>query len=80
MEKDVEVVLGSNGRSLDLLKATFPNLRCIEIYVDNYKPYKAGAHAIQEWIGVVGIKNIHGDFYNVMGLPVSRVVQALQSL
>jgi len=53
----------------------------IEFYVDNYKPYdKAGAYAIQEWIGVVGIKNIHGDFYNVMGLPVSRVVQALQNL
>lgn len=53
----------------------------IEFYVDNYKPYdKAGAYAIQEWIGVVGIKTIDGDFYNVMGLPVSRVVQALQNL
>ncbi len=53
----------------------------IEFYVDNYKPYdKAGAYAIQEWIGVVGIKAITGDFYNVMGLPVSRVVQALQNL
>jgi septum formation protein len=41
-------------------------------YVDKYKPYdKAGAYAIQEWIGVVGIKAIRGDFYNVMGLPVS---------
>lgn len=51
----------------------------IEFYVDKYKPYdKAGAYAIQEWIGVVGIKCINGDFYNVMGLPVSRVVQALQ--
>ena len=50
----------------------------IEFYVDKYKPYdKAGAYAIQEWIGVVGIKAITGDFYNVMGLPVSRVVQAL---
>lgn len=50
----------------------------IEFYVDKYKPYdKAGAYAIQEWIGVVGIKEITGDFYNVMGLPVSRVVQAL---
>ena len=47
----------------------------IEFYVDNYKPYdKAGAYAIQEWIGVVGIKSVKGDFYNVMGLPVSRVV------
>jgi septum formation protein len=51
----------------------------IENYVDKYKPYdKAGAYAIQEWIGVVGIKGIDGDFYNVMGLPVSRVVQALR--
>jgi septum formation protein len=53
----------------------------IEFYIDNYKPYdKAGAYAIQEWIGVVGIKSMNGDFYNVMGLPVSRVVQVLQNL
>lgn len=51
----------------------------IEYYVDTYKPYdKAGAYAIQEWIGVVGIKSIKGDFYNVMGLPVSRVVKELR--
>ena len=50
-------------------------------YVDKYKPYdKAGAYAIQEWIGVVGIKAVAGDFYNVMGLPVSRVVQELNAL
>jgi septum formation protein len=53
----------------------------IQFYVDKYKPYdKAGAYAIQEWIGVTGIKSVNGDFYNVMGLPVSRVVQALRSL
>ena len=53
----------------------------IEYYIDNYKPYdKAGAYAIQEWIGVTGIKSINGDFYNVMGLPVSRVVKELRSL
>jgi septum formation protein len=53
----------------------------IEFYVDKYKPYdKAGAYAIQEWIGVVGIKSIRGDFYNVMGLPVSRVVRALEKI
>jgi septum formation protein len=52
----------------------------IEYYVDEYKPYdKAGAYAIQEWIGVLGIKCIHGDFYNVMGLPVNRVVRTLIS-
>jgi septum formation protein len=50
----------------------------INFYINKYKPFdKAGAYAIQEWIGVVGIKKINGDFYNVMGLPVSRVLQAL---
>lgn len=53
----------------------------IAFYVHKYKPYdKAGGYAIQEWIGVVGIKAIEGDFYNVMGLPVSRVVEVLSTL
>ena len=53
----------------------------IEFYVDKYQPYdKAGAYAIQEWIGVVGIRSVNGDFYNVMGLPVSKVVKALQKI
>ncbi|HEX6915772.1 MAG TPA: Maf family nucleotide pyrophosphatase [Chitinophagaceae bacterium] len=53
----------------------------IRFYVEKYEPLdKAGAYAIQEWIGVVGIKSIRGDFYNVMGLPVSRVIQSLQQL
>lgn len=53
----------------------------VKFYVDKYKPYdKAGAYAIQEWIGVVGIRCISGDFYNVMGLPVSRVIQSLNSM
>jgi septum formation protein len=47
-------------------------------YVDKFEPFdKAGAYAIQEWIGVIGIRSVAGDFYNVMGLPVSKVVQAL---
>jgi septum formation protein len=52
----------------------------IAYYVDKYQPYdKAGAYAIQEWIGVVGIRSIRGDFYNVMGFPISRVVQELNA-
>jgi septum formation protein len=51
-------------------------LEQIRHYVHTYKPYdKAGAYAIQEWMGVVGIHSIRGDFYNVMGLPISRVAQ-----
>lgn len=53
----------------------------IEYYVANFQPYdKAGAYGIQEWIGVIGIARIHGDFYNVMGLPVSKVVRILNEL
>ena len=67
----------------DITEVEFHNITVseIEFYVDKYKPYdKAGAYAIQEWIGVVGIKSINGDFYNVMGLPVSRVVQQLKRM
>lgn len=50
----------------------------ITYYIDQYKPYdKAGAYGIQDWIGVVGIKGIEGDFYNVMGLPVSKLLSYL---
>ena len=50
----------------------------ISHYVTNYKPYdKAGAYAIQEWIGVIGIEKINGDYYNVMGLPIGDVAIAL---
>jgi septum formation protein len=67
----------------DITEVEFHDLTVeqIEFYVDRYKPYdKAGAYAIQEWIGVVGIKSVKGDFYNVMGLPVSRVVRELEKM
>jgi len=79
------VVMMRNGRERALSDSTevwFHELTPaqIEFYVDNYKPYdKAGAYAIQEWIGVVGIRAIHGDFYNVMGFPVSRVLKELDN-
>lgn len=65
----------------DTTEVVFHKLTTEQIvhYVDNYKPFdKAGAYAIQEWIGVVGIESIRGDFYNVMGLPVSRVLKSLK--
>jgi len=50
-------------------------------YIDHYKPYdKAGAYGVQDWIGAVGIDRINGCFYNVMGLPVSKVVEQLETM
>lgn len=77
------VILHKSGEIVfsDTTEVTFHELtrEQIEYYVDQYQPYdKAGAYAIQEWIGVIGIKSINGDFYNVMGLPISRVVQAME--
>lgn len=53
----------------------------IDYYVREYKPFdKAGSYAIQEWIGLVGIERINGDYYNVMGLPIGEVVKRVATL
>ena len=53
----------------------------IQFYIKIYEPFdKAGAYAIQEWIGLIGIEKINGCFYNVMGLPVSKLFSELQRL
>ena len=51
----------------------------ITYYVDTYKPFdKAGAYAIQEWIGHIGITRIEGSYFNVVGFPVQRFYEALK--
>ncbi len=53
----------------------------IDHYIKNYQPFdKAGAYAIQEWIGIIGIEKIKGDYYNVMGLPIGEVLLHLEML
>jgi septum formation protein len=52
----------------------------IREYVKKYQPLdKAGAYGIQEWIGFVAIEKVSGCFYNVMGLPMSRLVKELKA-
>ena len=62
---------------------TFKSLSDEEIhyYIDNYKPFdKAGAYGIQEWIGYIGVTALKGSYYNVMGLPVQRIYEAIRTL
>lgn len=51
----------------------------ISWYVNHFTPLdKAGAYGIQEWIGCIGVKNINGSYYNVMGLPLHRLYSELK--
>lgn len=51
----------------------------IKYYLDSCRPYdKAGAYGIQEWIGYIGIKKLEGSFYNVMGLPITKLYEKLE--
>ena len=64
----------------DTTEVWFKPLSDAEItrYVDTFKPFdKAGAYAIQEWIGYIGITRIDGSYFNVVGFPVHRVYELL---
>lgn len=51
----------------------------ITYYIDHFQPYdKAGAYAIQEWIGLCKISKIEGTYANIMGLPVDLVYERLK--
>ena len=82
-----EVVTGVTLRSStressfsDMTRVHFKELSDADIayYIERYKPFdKAGAYGIQEWIGYIGIRSVEGSYFNVMGLPVDRVRDAI---
>ena len=52
----------------------------IDYYISNYEPYdKAGSYGIQDWFSSQ-IKKINGCYYNVMGLPLSKVFKCLYDI
>lgn len=73
----------THARSFHVItKVTFKKLTDeeIEYYVSHYHPLdKAGAYGVQEWIGYIGVSHLEGSFYNVMGLPVQRIYEELQT-
>ena len=47
----------------------------IDAYIESGEPFdKAGAYGIQEK-GALFVSGIHGDYYNVMGLPICRLAE-----
>jgi septum formation protein len=67
----------------DTTTVTFKELTDAEIqyYINTYKPFdKAGGYGIQEWIGFIGIENIEGSYFNVVGLPVHKLYKVLMNL
>lgn len=51
----------------------------IEWYIDTHQPFdKAGAYAVQEWIGLCKISRIEGSYTNIMGLPIDLVYEGLK--
>ena len=52
----------------------------VEHYLDSGEPFdKAGAYGIQGF-GALFVKRINGDYYSVVGLPVSRLARLLREL
>lgn len=75
----VDISSGSEESILETTPVTFRALseEEIERYLDTPDPYdKAGAYGIQSG-GRAFIQKIDGDFFNVMGLPVKRVIKML---
>lgn len=66
----------------DCTAVTFYPLTADQIYhyIDTFCPYdKAGSYGVQDWMGYVGVKNIDGCFYNVMGFPMAKFYRALSA-
>lgn len=66
----------------DSAVVTFNKMTNLEIeeYLDTNEPYdKAGAYGIQGF-GARYIKEIQGDYYSVMGLPVQKVYNKIRKL
>lgn len=52
----------------------------IERYLDSGEPFdKAGAYGIQGY-GALFVKSIIGDYFSVMGLPISRLARLLKEM
>ncbi len=83
-----EVITGVNIRTPDF-EVSFDDLSRVffrtldkqelEYYIKNHNPFdKAGGYGIQDWIGVRIVERIEGCYFNVMGMPMRKVIEALK--
>lgn len=79
----VAIVSGKRQRVfVETTKVTFWELSeaDIEVYLDSGEPFdKAGSYGIQGY-GSLFVQQIVGDYFSVVGLPVSRLARELKAL
>ena len=52
----------------------------IKFYIENFNPFdKAGSYGIQDWFSCQ-VESIKGCYFNVMGLPLSKLYELLLNL
>ena len=74
---DKQIRTFSEGTKVKVSKMNEDEIRA---YIETDEPYdKAGAYGIQGTFGKF-IEGIEGDFYNVVGLPVSRLYREIRNL
>ncbi len=60
---------------------TVLNEDIINFYIHNFNVMdKAGAYGIQEGIGLYAVKKIKGCYFNIMGLPMNKILQKLDKI
>ena len=77
----IALIMNNNNQIFhELTKVTFKKLSDNEIhfYINNYNILdKSGAYGIQDWSATF-VKKIEGCYYNVVGLPISKIYTVLK--
>lgn len=74
------------GKTINRYEKTFVTFnvldeKLIKNYIAGGSPMdKAGAYGIQDDFGAVFVKKIEGCYYNVIGLPISKVYKSLKEI
>ena len=81
--KKIDGQIAAHHQFVEKTKVTFSALSDSEIdaYIETGSPMdKAGAYGIQDDWGAVFVKEVQGDFYNVVGFPLNRFYQEMKTL